>query len=473
MPPRGPSLPDLVPLSLVLCAGCTQAELDRFIDALVTLFLLLLVVGLVLALLLFLVLFSAARALHKNTHAPTAWSRAQGSATGFLLLLLGGPWFVSDLLALLGGTADLPSLSTGLLVSLLVTALGAASLRAALRARLPSEAPLAAAPASPPSALKTALVLLALLAAGTIAARASRALLRRRPGEACTSAPTSCYSARSRLVCVSGRLQERQCFGGVGCSVVLGEVRCAEPPVQVGAACEGSARACSSDGRTLLACRGGALRVAGRCAGPLGCVEPMPGVLPELRCSGLQEDEGAECSGGGLTCGADGATLLLCDGGVLRSAGTCAGPGRCIGRDLGGVYPPRCEGLVSEPGRSCLPASFACSSDHRSMLSCEGGRRTLWSPCRGSHGCEGGGEAESPTCDTSLLLLGDPCHAVAGRACSVDGTQVLRCAADRVELDTECRRGTRCDTRDGLAACRPVSAGTRRGAGRSPRILAP
>ena len=88
-----------------------------------------------------------------------------------------------------------------------------------------------------------------------------------------------------------------------------------------------------------------------------------------------------------------------------------------------------CDDTVAAEGDACPqdpPLDYACTADKARALVCKDGRYALWRACRGPDACqiEGG---RNVRCDTTLGEPGDPCAQQGTYACSSDARAMLLC----------------------------------------------
>src|SRR5262249_32861113 len=84
--------------------------------------------------------------------------------------------------------------------------------------------------------------------------------------------------------------------------------------------------------------------------------------------------------------------------------------------------------------------TYACSSDKRGMLLCDGNVLTTASSCRGPQGCSIERDARKVDCDDGIALEGDPCDQPKRITCTVDRKAELVCTANKYARKRECRR---------------------------------
>jgi hypothetical protein len=98
---------------------------------------------------------------------------------------------------------------------------------------------------------------------------------------------------------------------------------------------------------------------------------------------------------------------------------------------------------VGDPCPKSPPLDYACSPDRTQALICKEGRFALWRACRGAQACqvEGG---RNVRCDTTLGEAGDPCARQGTYACSTDGKAMLLCDGSVLGTASFCRGADGC-----------------------------
>ena len=137
-------------------------------------------------------------------------------------------------------------------------------------------------------------------------------------------------------------------------------------------------------------------------------------------------------------CTADRARALFCKDGRYALWRACRGPDACRVEDGRNV---RCDTTLGEPGDPCgQQGTYACSSDSKAMLLCDGSAVVLASSCRGPEGCHIQRETRKVDCDDSVAQEGDPCDQPKRIACAVGGRAELVCLESRYVKKRDCRR---------------------------------
>jgi hypothetical protein len=193
------------------------------------------------------------------------------------------------------------------------------------------------------------------------------------------------------------------------------------------------------------------------CHGPAGCT-PLG---EAVRCDQRVADEGDSCAErDARACSTDGATLLQCDGARMISARRCRGPRGCH-RDAPDSA-PACDQGYAAAGDPCDAGGTHCASDGRAILRCASSHHyVVERPCPGPRGCFRAADApETLVCDVSSGDVGERCEADGGAWCSRDGAQENTCRAGSLVKRQVC--ATRCvarwsaDGRSYQVACNPL-----------------
>jgi hypothetical protein len=181
-----------------------------------------------------------------------------------------------------------------------------------------------------------------------------------------------------------------------------------------------------------------------------------PAQWVEVKCQGARgcnrAAEGAECDdtlaalGDGCprnppldyACTADRAQALVCKDGRFGLWRACRGAEGC---QVEGGRNVRCDTTLGEPGDPCgQQGTYACSTDGKAMLLCDGSVLVSASSCRGGDGCRVQRESRKVECDDAVALEGDPCDQPKRIACAIDGKSELVCEGSRYVKKRECGR---------------------------------
>ena len=195
------------------------------------------------------------------------------------------------------------------------------------------------------------------------------------------------------------------------------------------------------DKHTALACRGDKL-TAVACAGPMACVK----FQDHANCDTSVATAGQPCMGeeDEYACSPDKKHALVCKGGSFVPYLECRGKAACamLGRTIS------CDSSIAEKGDPCkVQGAVACGEDQKHMLVCKDGKFDVHRYCRGQYGCFLRGE--TPSCDETLSLAGDPCGIPGQVVCSVDGRNELVCQGGVFTKSLSCKNGCTVTNRPG------------------------
>ena len=192
------------------------------------------------------------------------------------------------------------------------------------------------------------------------------------------------------LVCQGEKFVETPCRGANGCRQEEKGTACDVRANKAGDACstdEEGAAVCG-DATTLVACRRGAY-VRAACRGKKGCVEENGHAL----CDATVAERGAACATEEKkACSVDGKQVLACSDGQMQPRYECRGERACS--VVSGKID--CDQSVATLRDACDVASegsFACSEDGKSLVRCSGGSFVADETCKHGQVCltESGG----------------------------------------------------------------------------------
>jgi hypothetical protein len=121
-------------------------------------------------------------------------------------------------------------------------------------------------------------------------------------------------------------------------------------------------------------------------------------------------------------CSSDKKRALACRNGRFERILECRGRLGCslLGQQVS------CDTSVAAKGDSCRQEdNVACAEDLRQLLICRSGRYDTYRYCHGQFGCHLKGD--TPTCDETLSIEGEPCGLPGYVVCSLDGKDELVC----------------------------------------------
>jgi hypothetical protein len=197
----------------------------------------------------------------------------------------------------------------------------------------------------------------------------------------------------------------------------LSTVACKKPGA--GDPCRDIGRTTCVDSTHALSCRGYSWHLD-RCLGPHACSEQ------EGACDQSVAEKDDTCGERGkLTCTADHQTMLRCDGAKFHEASSCRGANGCDAEHGRAT----CDTRIAREGDACIASdeqpAHACTADSNTELACVDGVFIRWKECRGENKCRS--SFKGVTCDDSVALEGDPCHA-GGTTCAVGRRAALQCS---------------------------------------------
>jgi hypothetical protein len=173
------------------------------------------------------------------------------------------------------------------------------------------------------------------------------------------------------------------------------------------------------------------------CKGAKGCARRTDGD----ECDDTVAGDGDPCPRSpplDYACTSDHARALFCKDGRYALWRACRGPEGC---QVEGGRNVRCDTTLGERGDPCAqPGTYACSSDSKAMLLCDGSSLTAASSCRGPDGCHIQRDTRNVECDDSLAQEGDPCDQPKRIACAADRKAELVCLEGRYAKKRDCRR---------------------------------
>lgn len=223
-------------------------------------------------------------------------------------------------------------------------------------------------------------------------------------------------------------------------ALAAGAVLAAGCKKKAGGSCKGAESTCV-DKTTAIACRGGTF-VEVACPGPLGCSKYQD----HANCDTSVANAGETCMGEDdeYACSPDKKHALVCKGGKFAPYLECRGKAGCamLGRTVS------CDTSVAEKGDPCnTQGAVACGGDQKHMLICRDGKFDIYRYCRGQYGCFNKGE--TPSCDLTISLAGDPCGIPGQVVCSEDGKTELVCQGGVFTKSLTCKTACTVTNRPG------------------------
>lgn len=203
-------------------------------------------------------------------------------------------------------------------------------------------------------------------------------------GSSCEKGEARCLDGQRSLVCQAGKFIETPCRGKKGCRLEAERTACDVSGNQAGDACstEEEGVGVCSDPNTLLSCRNGSY-VATPCRGKRGCTEEAGRSL----CDATVAEGGEPCATDSKkACSTDGKRVLACNAGKMEARYECRGARGCS------VVTGKidCDLSVAKVGDACdstSEGSYACTEDMKSITRCAGGRFVADDTCKKGTKC--------------------------------------------------------------------------------------
>lgn len=203
-------------------------------------------------------------------------------------------------------------------------------------------------------------------------------------GSSCNKGDSRCQDRSTQLSCQNGSYIATPCRGPGGCRMTNAGVSCDITKNRAGDRCstgdEGAAT-CAGQ-RQMLVCHGGQYRLEA-CRGPDGC--QVSG--RRAQCDTSVALPGDACKDAdSKACSVDGKQLLTCVGGKMKLTNFCRGQDGC--RSTGGQL--SCDMSVAGVGDPCtkkMADQVACSSDKKSIVKCRGGKFVIDEKCKHGKRC--------------------------------------------------------------------------------------
>ncbi len=129
---------------------------------------------------------------------------------------------------------------------------------------------------------------------------------------------------KSALLCKDGKWKAiEQCLGKDGCGSSMFSIKCDGPTAKVGDDCDFEDKpdyACSADGKAQLICKANGWALDKNCRGKEGCTTSVLGI----KCDASVMEPGEACAkDGSAACSTDGKTILECKGGKFEKVKEC------------------------------------------------------------------------------------------------------------------------------------------------------
>jgi hypothetical protein len=152
------------------------------------------------------------------------------------------------------------------------------------------------------------------------------------PGSPCAKAEegaAACVEEHRMIACRGGQYRSVACRGPKGCENEGGHALCDASVAEPNDSCkEDGGKACTTDGKAVLACAGGEMKLLYHCRGPLGC-ESKSGKLECDMSSARLDDPCDKSMEGKNACAVDGSSIVVCKGGKFVVDEKCKSGKRC------------------------------------------------------------------------------------------------------------------------------------------------
>jgi hypothetical protein len=144
------------------------------------------------------------------------------------------------------------------------------------------------------------------------------------------SGAVECKDKNSAMICAGGTWQALPCRGGTHCMDMGGDGKdsCSNTQFEAGEPCVTDKPECIAGGKAVIECKDNKWTVVQKCAGMNGCVANAQG----WKCDMSTGDEGDPCmadSKDTYACTTDKKTMLRCDGTKMVKAALCPGMHGC------------------------------------------------------------------------------------------------------------------------------------------------
>jgi hypothetical protein len=204
-------------------------------------------------------------------------------------------------------------------------------------------------------------------------------------GSRCDQGESRCLDATRALVCQNGRFIETPCRGKAGCRLEVDRTACDVHGDRPGDACssdEEGAAVCI-DPKSMLACHQGKY-VTVACRGTRGCSEEGG----HADCDETIAESGEACAQEGKkACSADGKSVLACASGQTEARYQCRGARGC-NVTQGKID---CDVSVARLGDACdtqFEGTYACVEDATAIVRCVNGRFEPDETCKHGLRCQ-------------------------------------------------------------------------------------
>jgi hypothetical protein len=218
-------------------------------------------------------------------------------------------------------------------------------------------------------------------------------------GSSCDKGDARCLDASRQLVCQEGKYIEAPCRGPLGCALTPEGTSCDISKNKPGDPCslEEQGSAACRDSTSMVTCRSGKY-VHLSCGGPNGCERQGDRALCDRSVAALAEDCDTE---GTKACSRDGRQVLACRDGKMGMILECRGERGCTSV-AGKLDCDLTLALEDDPCEPKLQGHIACSPERDRLVRCHQGRFVLEEKCKTGKACMTEGTAETKSSYCSL-----------------------------------------------------------------------
>jgi hypothetical protein len=207
-------------------------------------------------------------------------------------------------------------------------------------------------------------------------------------GSSCGDGESRCVNRKTQLVCDDGKFIAIECMGPGGCVQDDKSVTCdfsGNPPGSPCAKGEEGAAVCVEEHR-MIACRAGQFRSV-PCRGPKGCENEHGHAMCDTSI-GAPSDPCKEQ--GNKACSADGKDVLACTSGEMAIIYHCRGPEGCSSKE-GKLECDMSNASLDDPCEKSMEGKIACNTDLKGIVVCKGGKFVADESCKAGTRCSSKG----------------------------------------------------------------------------------
>ncbi len=204
-------------------------------------------------------------------------------------------------------------------------------------------------------------------------------------GDCKIEAKLTCDDPKTALACHNNKWEKELCKGAKGCTQKGNDGECDHVTADNGDVCTiQDDHSCSADKKSMVRCMKYKYVTVETCLGPGGCVRDK-----EAACDNSTSAAGDPCTQeGDAACSTDGKSSLACKGGKMTTTVPCKGPKGC---SVSGTA-VRCDDALSDVGDPCMATPgkdhYGCSMDSKSLLKCDGLKFVQSDTCVGKKTCK-------------------------------------------------------------------------------------